>query len=37
MPTVDVARGYRAPSNISRAMDVFTKIERAGLPLVTIS
>ena len=33
---IDVARGYRAPLNISRAKDVFQKIARAGLPLVDV-
>ena len=35
---IDVRRGYRAPPKASAAVgDVFTKIEQAGLPLVTIS
>ncbi len=34
---IDVARGYRAPLNISSAKHVFEKLERAGLPLVTIT
>jgi hypothetical protein len=33
---IDVAQGYRAPLNISSARGVFDKLERAGLPLVTI-
>ena len=33
---IDVARGYRAPLNITRAKDVFQKIARAGLPLVDV-
>ena len=34
---IDVARGYRAPKEISDSHDVFEKITRAGLELVTIS
>ena len=34
---IDVARGYRAPLNISSARHVFEKLERAGLPLVTVT
>jgi hypothetical protein len=34
---IDVAQGYRAPLNISSARHVFDKLERAGLPLVTIT
>jgi hypothetical protein len=34
---IDAARGYRAPLNISSARHVFDKLERAGLPLVTIT
>jgi hypothetical protein len=37
IPPLDVARGYRPPSNIARATDVFVKIEQAGLPLVTVT
>ena len=37
MPAIDVARGYRAPLNITRAKDVFEKIEKAQLPLVTVT
>ena len=33
---IDVARGYRAPLNISRGKDVFQKIARARLPLVDV-
>jgi hypothetical protein len=33
---IDVARGYRAPLNISRGKDVFQKIAKAGLPLVDV-
>ena len=33
---IDVARGYRAPLNLSRAKDVFQKIAKAGLPLVDV-
>ena len=33
---IDVARGYRAPLNITRAKDVFHKIAKAGLPLVDV-
>ena len=36
IPEVDVARAYRPPKNIRRPNDVFTKIEQAGLALVTI-
>jgi hypothetical protein len=31
-----VARGYRAPLNITRGKDVFQKIAKAGLPLVDV-
>ena len=34
---IDGAQGYRAPLNISSARHVFDKLERAGLPLVTIT
>jgi hypothetical protein len=33
---IEVARAYRAPLNIASARHVFDKLERAGLPLVTI-
>lgn len=33
---IDAARGYRAPLNIASTAHVFEKLERAGLPLVTI-
>jgi len=33
---IDVARGYRAPLNITRGKDVFQKIAKAGLPLVDV-
>jgi hypothetical protein len=33
---IDVARGYRAPLNLTRAKDVFQKIAKAGLPLVDV-
>jgi hypothetical protein len=31
-----VARGYRAPLNITRGKDVYQKIAKAGLPLVDV-
>ena len=31
-----MARGYRAPLNITRGKDVFQKIAKAGLPLVDV-
>jgi hypothetical protein len=34
---IDAASGYRAPLNIASARHVFEKLERAGLPLVTIT
>ena len=34
---IDARSGYRAPLNIASARHVFEKLERAGLPLVTIS
>ena len=37
IPALDVARGYRPPSNVTRARDAFEKIEQAGLPLVTVT
>jgi len=37
IPETDAVRGYRAPLNIATAKDVFGKIEKAGLPLVTIT
>jgi hypothetical protein len=33
---IEVAAGYRAPLNITRAKDVFQKIAKAGLPLVDV-
>lgn len=33
---IDVARGYRAPLNITRGKDVYQKIAKAGLPLVDV-
>ena len=36
MREIEVARGYRAPLNITRAKDVFQKIAKAGLPLVDV-
>ena len=33
---IEVARGYRAPLNITRGKDVFQKIAKAGLPLVDV-
>ena len=33
---IDVARGYRAPLNITRGKDVYLKIAKAGLPLVDV-
>src|SRR5262245_18041019 len=33
---IAVARGYRAPLNITRGKDVFQKIAKAGLPLVDV-
>lgn len=36
IPALDAARGYRAPTNIVRAKDLFTKIAKAGLPLVNV-
>jgi hypothetical protein len=35
-PTLDPARGYRAPTNLALSRDVFTKIRSAGLPLVNV-
>jgi len=34
---IDARSGYRAPLNIASARHVFEKLERAGLPLVTIA
>jgi hypothetical protein len=34
---IEVARAYRAPLNIASARHVFDKLERAGLPLVTVT
>jgi hypothetical protein len=34
---IDAARGYRPPSNMARSNDVFAKIEKEGLPLVTVT
>jgi hypothetical protein len=36
IPALDTSSGYRAPLNIARAKDVFTKIKKAGLPLVNV-
>jgi hypothetical protein len=36
IPEVDAQRAYRPPSNLARSKDVFEKIEKEGLPLVTI-
>jgi len=33
---IDVARGYRAPLNLTRGKDVYQKIAKAGLPLVDV-
>jgi hypothetical protein len=33
---IEVARGYRAPLNITRGKDIFQKIAKAGLPLVDV-
>lgn len=33
---IEVARGYRAPLNITRGKDVYQKIAKAGLPLVDV-
>jgi hypothetical protein len=33
---IDARRGYRPPNNVTRAQDAFQKIEKQGLPLVTI-
>jgi len=37
VPAIDVARGYRAPKEMEDSQDVFGKIERAGLTLVTVT
>lgn len=37
IPAIDAVRGYRPPSNLGRAVDVFEKIGQAGLPLVTVT
>jgi len=37
IPAVDPVRGYRAPLNLSESKDVFGKIERAQLRLVTVT
>jgi hypothetical protein len=37
IPGINVDRAYRPPSNIARSSDVFEKIEKAGLPLVTVA
>jgi hypothetical protein len=37
VPAIEVAHGYRPPNNVARAQDVFEKIEKAGLKLVTIT
>jgi hypothetical protein len=34
---IDTVRGYRPPSNMARSNDVFAKIEKEGLPLVTVT
>jgi hypothetical protein len=34
---IDAAQGYRAPSNLARSNDVFEKIAKDGLPLVTVT
>jgi hypothetical protein len=36
IPEIDVARGFRAPKEAKDSHDVFGKIERAGLKLVTV-
>jgi hypothetical protein len=37
IPAIDVRRGYRAPKEMATAQDVFEKIERAGLSLITVT
>lgn len=37
MAAITTARGYRAPLNMNRAKDIFEKIQKAGLPLVTVT
>lgn len=37
IPAIDVSRGYRAPKEKLTAQDVFQKIERAGLTLITVT
>jgi hypothetical protein len=37
IPAIDVSRGYRAPKEKLGAQDVFQKIERAGLELITVT
>ena len=36
-PEMDARQGYRPPSNLRRSNDVFEKIEKQGLPLVTVT
>ena len=36
IPAIDAARGYRSPLNVTRSMNIFEKIRKAGLPFVNV-
>jgi hypothetical protein len=37
VPEIEAVRAYRPPSNLARSSDVFEKIQKEGLPLVTVT